>query len=135
MRRYEPFFARTAQSLSTGQGETGELRTLYPTSNISETGDEYVNDVEVSEVKREDIEVALTDGVLSITGERKHEKKSKDEKVHRVESFYGQFTRSFKIPSDGDPDNISAQSRDGIFTITIPQREEEKAEQMRIDVS
>ncbi len=77
MRRYEPFFARTARSLSTGQSETGELRTLYPTSNISEAGDEYVIDVELPGMKREDIEVAVTDGVLSITSEVNMKRKAR----------------------------------------------------------
>jgi HSP20 family protein len=108
--------------------------TWSPTSNISETDKEYLIKAELPEVKKEDVKVELADGVITISGERKHEKESKDENVLRVESFYGTFSRSFSLPDNVDANAIKAECKDGVLRVHVPKKEPSKPKAIAIDV-
>ena len=95
-----------------------------PVANISETDKAYVIKAELPEVKKEDVEVSVHDGVITIKGERRFEKTDDGEKQHRIESFYGSFARSFSLPADVNQDDITAESRDGVLTVRLPKRAE-----------
>jgi HSP20 family protein len=69
-----------------------------PSADISETDAEFVIRAELPAVKKEDVQVMLDEGTITIKGERKQQKDDKSEKYHRVESFYGSFERSFSLP-------------------------------------
>ena len=62
----------------------------------------------------------LDQGLITIQGERKEDKETKDEKFHRVESFRGAFSRSFSVPDNIDDKAISADSKDGVLTVHLP---------------
>ncbi|MBT8442117.1 MAG: Hsp20/alpha crystallin family protein [Gammaproteobacteria bacterium] len=94
-----------------------------PVANISETPKEYLVKAELPEVSKDDIQVKVNDGVITISGERRMETKSEDEQVHRIESFYGSFARSFNLPADVDEAAISAESKDGVLTVHLPKTE------------
>ena len=68
-----------------------------PSVDISETEQEYQIKVEIPDVKKEDVKVTVEDGVLTIQGERKHEKEEKGKKYHRIERSYGSFVRTFSF--------------------------------------
>jgi len=91
-----------------------------PSSDISETDKEYVIRIDLPAVKKEDVKVTLDQGVIAISGERKQLSEDKGEKFHRVESFYGNFERSFSLPDNIDADAVSCDSKDGILTVHIP---------------
>lgn len=91
-----------------------------PSADISENETEYVIHAELPAVKKEDIKVKVADGVLTLEGERRKEKEEKGEKMHRVERFYGSFSRSFALPDNADAASIKAESKDGLLTIKIP---------------
>ena len=91
-----------------------------PTADISETDGEYLVKAELPEVRREDIDVSIEDGVLTIEGERRLEKESKETRQHRIESMYGHFYRAFSLPTDVDADAVSAECRDGVLTVHLP---------------
>jgi len=74
-----------------------------PLADISETDKEYVIKAELPEVKKEDVKITLENGVITIAGERRHEKEQKDANEIRTESFYGAFSRSFSLPENVDP--------------------------------
>lgn len=105
-----------------------------PVANISETADEYLVKAELPEVSKDDIDVKVHDGVLTIKGERKHEKTTDDEKQHRIESFYGSFARSFSLPQDVDESGIAADSRDGVLTVHLPKTAVEEPKAIDIQV-
>jgi len=69
---------------------------------------------------------------LTISGERKLEKKEEGENYTRIESFFGRFERAFKLPADADLDNIEAKYEDGVLKIFIPKKQ--KPEGKRIEV-
>ena len=84
-------------------------------------------------MKKEDIEVSLHDGSLSISGERKAESKHEDSEVYRTERFFGRFQRTVTLPATVAADKVKAAYNDGILTITLPKTEEAKPR--KIDVS
>ena len=114
--KWEPFseaeeFFRQFGSSMTGRwprlaGNGGVMKEWTPVADISETDKEYVVKAEVPGVKPGDIKVTLDKGVLAIEGERKYESEDKNEKSHRVERFYGSFSRSFTLPEDANAEAI-----------------------------
>jgi HSP20 family protein len=113
-RQYSPLFAR---SLRRNGDNTGEWA---PLADISETDKEFVIKAELPEVRKEDVKVTLDGGVLTIAGERRHEKEHKDANEIRVESFYGTFSRSFSLPDNVDANAIRAETKDGVLRVRIP---------------
>jgi len=94
-----------------------------PSADISETEKEFVIRAELPAVKKEDVQVLLDEGMITIKGERKQQKEDKNEKFHRVESFYGSFSRSFSLPENVDAPNVKCESKDGVLTVHIPKKE------------
>ncbi|KEZ76723.1 Hsp20/alpha crystallin family protein [Salinisphaera hydrothermalis] len=91
-----------------------------PVVDIREKKKEYVIRADVPGVNREDIHLTVDKGVLKLSGERRWEHEEKDEKQHRRESYYGQFTRSFSLPDNADGHKIQAKYRDGVVEIRMP---------------
>lgn len=99
----------------------GETRYEWsPSVDISETDTEYLIRAELPAVKKEDVHVTFDDGLLTVSGERKQKKEEKGEKFHRVESFHGQFSRSFSLPDNVDSAAIKAESKDGVLSVHVP---------------
>lgn len=114
---------------------TGDKVTEWaPAADISETGKEYVVKAEVPGVNREDVKVTHENGVLTIQGERRSCKSDTDETTHRVERYFGTFTRSFSLPDDADAKNIRAETRDGVLSVHIPKLKVEKPKPIEIKV-
>lgn len=105
-----------------------------PAADISETEKEYVVKAELPGVNREDVKVTLEGGVLTIQGERKLEKDEKDEKTHRIERFYGNFSRSFSLPDNADAESIRAESKEGVLKVHVPKLKAEKPKAVEIKV-
>jgi HSP20 family protein len=99
---------------------SGEYFEWSPTADMSETDKEYLIRAALPAVKKEDVKVTYEDGVLTLSGERRQEEQLKDEKFHRVESYYGNFLRSFALPDVIDEEAIKAESKDGVLTIHVP---------------
>lgn len=91
-----------------------------PSVDISETGKEYLIRATLPGVKKEDVEVTVEDSMLTLSGERRQQEEQKDEKFHKVESFFGSFSRSFALPDTIDSTAIKAESKDGVLTIHVP---------------
>ena len=100
--------------------ENGGKFAWAPNADISETDQEYLIRAELPAVKKEDVKVTLDQGMITIHGERKEDKETKDEKFHRVESFRGAFTRSFTVPDNIDENAIRADAKDGVLTVHLP---------------
>ena len=100
--------------------ENGGKFAWAPSADISETEQEYLIRAELPAVKKEDVKVTLDQGMITIHGERKEEKETREEKFHRVESFRGAFSRSFSVPENIDEKAIRADSKDGVLTVHLP---------------
>ena len=114
--RFPTMFERWARL--TGSGEKGVE--WSPSADISETDQEYLIRASLPAVKKEDVTVTVEDGMLTLSGQRRQQDERKDEKFHKVESFYGSFSRSFSLPEGTDPSAIRAESKDGVLTIHVP---------------
>ncbi len=105
-----------------------------PRVDIAETEKEFVIKAEIPEVKKEDVKVTVDNGVLTIRGERKQEKEEKGKKYHRIERFYGSFTRSFTLPENVDDTKIEASFKDGILNLQVPKSREVKPKAAEIKI-
>ena len=114
--------------------ENWSTTTWAPSCDIYETDKEIVVKADLPDVKKEDIRVSVENNVLTIRGERKLEAETKRENYHRVERSYGEFQRSFTLPSFADPNKINAAYRDGALRVTIEKREEAKPKQVEVKV-
>lgn len=116
-------------------GDDGEAKFEWsPSTDISETDKEYLVRAALPAVKKEDVKVTIDSGMLKIEGERKQKKEDKNEKFHRVESYYGSFVRQFSLPDNVDANAIRCESQDGVLTVHIPKKTVEKPKQIEIKV-
>jgi HSP20 family protein len=104
-----------------------------PALDVHDDKNNYVVQVELPGMKKDEIEVALHDGVLTISGERKADTR-KDAQLYRSERYVGRFERSLTLPGAVNTDKISAQYKDGVLTITLPKAEEAKPKQIDINI-
>ena len=111
------------------------LSNWTPAVDVHEDKDNVYVKAELPGMKKEEIEVTLHEGTLSISGERKVENKVKNSEVYRAERFFGRFQRTVGLPSAVASDKVKAQYTDGILTITLPKTEEVKPKQIEIKVS
>jgi HSP20 family protein len=81
-----------------------------------------------------DIEISLSEGVLTIRGEKKQEKEEKEEGYHLIERSYGSFTRSIRLPKDVQNDKINASFKNGVLKVVLPKSEEAKKKEIKIKV-
>ena len=119
---FDRFFAESMRRWPRQGAATQPPREWAPAADVSETDGEYVIKAELPEVRKEDVSITVQDGVLTLAGERKQEKVEAQEKVHRIERFYGSFARRFALPENADEQGIRAESRDGVIVIHIPKQ-------------
>lgn len=105
-----------------------------PVANITETDKEYLIKAELPEVKKDDVRVTLQDGVITLEGERMREYDEAGESDLLLESPYGAFSRSFRLPRNINAQAIRAESRNGILQIHIPKTESARPKQIAIEV-
>ncbi|MEJ8800949.1 Hsp20/alpha crystallin family protein [Pontibacter sp. H249] len=105
-----------------------------PHVDACETEKGYEIELALPGVKKEDISIDFQEGRLTITGERKLEKKEEGRRYHMMETQYGSFSRSFYLPDKVSPDKISAQLEDGVLLVTVP-KDEQKTMKRQIQIS
>ena len=131
--RYSPFFGRLASARQSG--DQADAPAWMPVANISETEAEYLIKAELPEVSKDDVKVTVDEGIITITGERRKEAEHKDEKVHRIESVYGSFSRSFRLPEDAEIDAIKAESKNGVLKVRVPKKPTARPRTVEVQVN
>jgi HSP20 family protein len=112
--------------------EPSATTTWSPAVDIYETENEIMVQAELPGVDRKDITLNLENNVLTLKGERRFEKETKQENYHRIERSYGGFSRAFSIPAIVDEEKIRADYKDGILKIALPKKELVKPKQIKI---
>lgn len=107
---------------------------LLPSLDLSETKNDLVVKAELPGIDPKDIDISLSEGVLTIKGEKKQEKEEKEENYHIIERSYGAFTRSVRLPRDVQSEKINASYKNGILKVTLPKSEEAKKKEIKIKV-
>jgi len=100
--------------------------------DIYESENELVLTAEIPGVEEKDVEIKIEDNTLTIRGERKFEKETKEENFHRIERSYGSFSRAFTLPNTVDADRIGAEHENGVLKISMPKRQELKPRTVKI---
>ncbi len=106
----------------------------YPQVDIEERVDDYVLNMELPGMKKEDIQISFRDGVLMVSGEKKDAREDVKVNFHLNERRYGKFERAFRIHSDIEAEKIEAHFQDGILQIGLPKAETAKPKQIEVKV-
>ena len=132
--RLNRVFGKSFDRTDTGN-EMMSVADWMPSVDISETEAAYLIKGEIPGVNKEEVKISIQDGLLTIQGERKHEKEEKGKKFHRVECSYGSFVRSFQLPDDADESNVKAEFKDGMLNVTLPKSAKAKPKSINVSVT
>lgn len=109
-------------------------RPWSPSVDIYETEDALTVKADLPEVRVEDIDVRVENQTLTLRGQRKFSKNDNVKGYHRIERSYGEFVRSFAVPSTVDTDKVQADYKNGVLTITLHKKEAAKPRQVKVAV-
>ena len=104
-----------------------------PRVDVNETEKAILIDVELPGLDKKDVKVEVKDNTLTLSGERKDERKTEGTECFRIERHYGKFERSFELPENVAHEKVSAEFKDGILTLTLPKTK--KALPKQIDIA
>ena len=127
LRLFEDAFSRMLTEPQTN-------RPWAPAVDIYETENELVLKADLPDVDLKDIDVRVENQTLTISGERKFEKTDSTKGYHRIERNYGSFVRSFSVPGTFDTENIAADFKNGVLSVTLPKKEAAKPRQVKVEV-
>src|SRR5437879_8973810 len=117
-----------------GTEEALTTTSYAPPVDIYEDEHNITLKLEVPGIDEKDIDVRIENTTLTVHGERKIEKEEKEENFRRVERQYGEFTRSFTLPSSVDPGQVSANYDKGVLKINLAKKAESKPKQIKVNV-
>ena len=106
-----------------------------PRVNISEDPTNIYVHAELPGLSKDDVKITVTDGVLTLRGEKKHESKQEGRNFHRIERRYGEFVRQFTLPENIKEEAMSASFVNGVLEISIPKAEPIKPKEREIPIN
>jgi HSP20 family protein len=109
-----------------------EIEEITLSVDVFEEKDEVVVKAELPGMDKEDIDVKLTDDMITISGEKKKEEKVEKKNYYRMERSYGSFTRSLRLPAEVQTEKASAKFKEGVLEIRIPKTEEAKKKEKKV---
>lgn len=130
-RVFDDFWSRFDRS--TG-ASNGLLSVTGPRTDVTETDEAVEVSVELPGMDEKDIDVSLSDDVLTIRGEKKAEREEKKKGYYLAERSYGSFYRSIPLPPGVDPEKAEAQFKKGVLTVSLPKTPEAQAKVRKIEV-
>jgi len=105
-----------------------------PAMDVHEDKDNLYVKAELPGMRKEDIDISIHDGVLTVAGERKEDEKYHQAEVYRAERFLGRFQRTFTLPTLVDANKVKASYKDGILMVILPKAETAKPKQIEVTV-
>jgi len=136
-RRFEDFFRRPFSIFGPSwwpRLRKPEFEEITSAVDIYEESNNVVVKAELPGIKKEDIDLSLTDNTLKISGEKKKEEKVEKKDYFSLERSYGSFTRTFSLPADVQTDKAEAKFKDGVLEIKIPKTEEAIKKAVKVSV-
>lgn len=109
-----------------------EMGAWSPSVSVYDKNGAIMVEAELPGVDKKDISVRVDNGVLTLSGERRQEKETKEDDYYRCERSYGVFNRSFSLPTTVEPGKIKADFEDGVLTLTVPKSKTAKGKQVKI---
>ena len=116
----------------TDGGESLRSSEWEPAVDIVEDKKEYIIQADLPGLSKQDVNVTFENGILRLSGQRKHEAERKDWRYHRVECPYGAFHRSFTLPGDTAPGQIHAEFKDGVLRVRVAKSESARPKQIAV---
>ena len=107
---------------------------IRPTIDVSAGKNEYAITAEVPGMDEKDIKLEICNNTLTIKGEKKQEQEAKDRDHYRIERSYGSFQRVLSLPEDAEQSGIAAKFKNGVLTVKMPRKPEEKRDVKLIDI-
>lgn len=117
-----------------GTPEEDLVESWEPAVDVFETDKSFVLKAELPEVEEKDVHVNVEGNILTVSGERKKEEEVKEDHYHRIERFYGNFSRSFVLPATVDREKIKATFKGGVMKLDLPKKKEVKPKEIKIEV-
>jgi len=117
------------------RGTPGESVAWIPPVDVHEGKDAFTLEADLPGINKEDIEVSLDNGLVTLKGSRKKEIEKDGDGYHRVERTYGRFERSFRLPDGVDASQVTAAFDKGVLRLTLPKSEAAKPKQIQVHVS
>ncbi|WP_455388302.1 Hsp20/alpha crystallin family protein [Petrachloros mirabilis] len=105
-----------------------------PSLDVFEEKDEIVVKADLPGMNKDEIEVTVTENVVTIKGEKKKEEEVKEKDYYRRERSYGSFVRSVELPSEVKSDQIKANFKDGVLEVRMPKTEEAKKKSVSVKI-
>ena len=143
--RWEPFegltmlrreLDRLFEDFSQGSGSLRFWeRAAEPAVEISDTAAAVVVKAQLPGVKKDDLQLTITENALTVKGEMKEEEKKEDKNYHRQEFRYGAFVRTIALPAPVQAEKATAQLKDGVLEVTMPKSAPAKVQQIPIQAS
>ena len=115
--------------------DSGLFSGWTPALDVYDEKDRFLVSIELPGLKKEEISLSFHDGVLTVSGERKHEREGKEGETFRSERYFGKFQRSVSVPAAVDAGRVTATYKDGVLLIDLPKAEEAKPKQIQVNVS
>lgn len=122
-----PSLSRLAPSLENGGA-------MVPSIDVHENDKKIVVEAELPGIDEKDITVSVQDGILTVKGEKKFEKKEEKDNYHRMERRYGSFIRSMQLPDAADEDKITADFDKGVLTVTVAKKPGSESKERKISI-
>lgn len=141
--RFNPFFGDLASptmrsfedAISQLLNEPANTRPWTPAVDIRETENALIVKADLPEVNEKDIDIRIENGTLALKGERKFEADETGKGgYHRIERAYGAFARYFTLPETVDSENVQAEFKNGVLTLTLPKKEAAKPRTIKVAV-
>ncbi len=107
---------------------------FQPRSDAKAAENGYHINLELPGVKREDIEIELHQGVMTVKGEKKFERTEEKAGYFFSERQYGKFQRTFRLPADASEEGVSAEFHDGVLSIVVPKQTPEVPQAKKIEI-
>lgn len=106
-----------------------------PKVDIYETENAYVLNAELPGLTKDQIDIDINDNTLTLKGEKKFEEKVEKDNYVRIERSYGNFSRSFALSDDVNPEGITANYKEGVLEVTLPKKEEAKPKEIKVEIN
>lgn len=132
---FEDFFGGSLRPLRDERWWPGKILGIRePAVDLYEEKDEIVAKAELPGMTKDDIQVNITDNLLTIKGEKKKEEEVKEKDYYRSERSYGAFARRVALPTEVNVEKISASFKNGVLEIHLPKSEEAKKKEIKVKV-
>jgi HSP20 family protein len=131
---FEDFWRRPSSLLGWPEMRVAEGFEISPSVDIYEEGNELVLKADLPGITKDEVEINITDNVLTLTGEKKKEEKVERENYFRYERSHGSFCRRFHLPDEIDTEKIKAHYKEGVLEVRLPKTEEAKQKTKKISI-